>query len=229
MLKIEQNQLLNDEEKEKLLQQHENRLHTIDNVLEQEKRKQEQELDRALKERLDRRHRLKDKQHGKEIRKEQAAIEKEAADQYESKKEEQKQKMAQEHDEQVKEILTNSDLVLQRQQLQALEELTEQKKRQAHIDLEQDQSKEVEARKDAVSKKYMNGQQNEEDLSNELKKLMGDQASSADAIFTAAHLEKEAQEAKLSERLAKRHKNHQEDLQKETDKVIAQVELEDVV
>jgi hypothetical protein len=37
-------------------------------LLDGEKKKQEQELDRALKERLDRRHRLKDKKHGREIR-----------------------------------------------------------------------------------------------------------------------------------------------------------------
>jgi hypothetical protein len=68
--KIEQNENLNDEEKEHLLQTHEKNLHNIDNLLEVEKRKQEQELDRALKERLDRRHRLKEKQHGAQISKE---------------------------------------------------------------------------------------------------------------------------------------------------------------
>lgn len=117
VLKIEQSKKLNDGEKEALLQQHEGRLHNIDNVLDQEKRKQEQELDRALKERLDRRHRLKDRQHGKDIRKEQSVVEKETEEEFEKKKEDQKQKMVQEHDDQVKEILTNSDLVLQRQQL----------------------------------------------------------------------------------------------------------------
>lgn len=177
VLKIEQSKKLSDGEKEALLQQHEGRLHNIDNVLDQEKRKQEQELDRALKERLDRRHRLKDKQHGKDIRKEQSVVEKETEEEFEQKKEDQKQKMVQEHDDQVKEILTNSDLVLQRQQLQALEELTEQKKRQAAIDLEQEQAKAVEDKKAAIQKKYMDGQQNEEELTNELKKLMGDQQS----------------------------------------------------
>lgn len=59
---------MNDDEKEQLLKHHEIRLHNIDNLLDGEKKKQEQELDRALKERLDRRHRLKDKKHGREIR-----------------------------------------------------------------------------------------------------------------------------------------------------------------
>jgi len=66
--KIADNQILNDDEKEQLLKHHEIRLHNIDNLLDGEKKKQEQELDRALKERLDRRHRLKDKKHGREIR-----------------------------------------------------------------------------------------------------------------------------------------------------------------
>ena len=64
MRKIDSNEVLNEEEKERLLQMHEAQLHNIDSMLETEKRKQEQELDRALKERLDRRHRLKDKMHG---------------------------------------------------------------------------------------------------------------------------------------------------------------------
>jgi len=41
VLKIEQSKKLADAEKEQLLQQHEGRLHNIDNVLDQEKRKQE--------------------------------------------------------------------------------------------------------------------------------------------------------------------------------------------
>ena len=54
---IEANPIFNDQEKNLLLKNHEDRLHNIDNLLEVEKRKQEQELDRALKLRLDRRNR----------------------------------------------------------------------------------------------------------------------------------------------------------------------------
>ena len=53
----------NDKEKNLLLKNHEDRLHNIDNLLEVEKRKQEQELDRALKLRLDRRNRQNEKLH----------------------------------------------------------------------------------------------------------------------------------------------------------------------
>jgi len=59
--------------------------------MDNEKKKQEHELDRALKERLDRRHRMKEKQHGKDIRKEQEAVEQKALEEFEQKKEATKQ------------------------------------------------------------------------------------------------------------------------------------------
>lgn len=46
---------------------------------------------------------------------------------------------------------------MQRQQLNDLEELTEQKKRQTALDLEEEQQREIEDRKAEVSKKYMSG------------------------------------------------------------------------
>lgn len=64
---------------------------SINDVLDNEKRKQEHELDRALKERLDRRHRMREKQHGKDIRRENAEAEVKASDELEKKKEESKE------------------------------------------------------------------------------------------------------------------------------------------
>ena len=56
------------EEKENLLKAHEARLHYIDNMMDGEKKRQEQELDRALKERMERRRRAQDKLHSKDIK-----------------------------------------------------------------------------------------------------------------------------------------------------------------
>jgi hypothetical protein len=83
--------VLDGEEKERLLQQHEGRMNNITDVMDAEKRKQEHELDRALKERLDKRHRMREKQHGKDIRKENAEAEQQAAEELEKKKEQQKE------------------------------------------------------------------------------------------------------------------------------------------
>ena len=96
--KIERNDVLDEAEKERILQQHESRMHGIEDTLTQEKKKQEQELDRALKERLDRRHRMREKQHGKDIRKEEQQIEQQAADEYERMNKETKDQLAKEHD-----------------------------------------------------------------------------------------------------------------------------------
>ena len=106
------NKLLSDEEKEKLLQQHENCLHNIESLLEVETKKQEHELDRALKERLDRRHRLKEKQHSKDIRNDCKDAEHEVNELYEEKKKSEIARLSKEHEMQVKDIITNTDLVL---------------------------------------------------------------------------------------------------------------------
>lgn len=68
---------------------------------------------------------------------------------------------------------------MQRQQLEDLEELTEQKKRQAVIDLEQEQAQEVERKRAEIQKKYMTAA-DDENLTGELKKLMGDESAKAD-------------------------------------------------
>jgi len=69
---IEKNKNLTDEEKNNLLKNQEENLDAIAKMLENDKELQEREFDRILKERLDRRRRLKEKQHAKEIAKETA-------------------------------------------------------------------------------------------------------------------------------------------------------------
>jgi len=226
--KIELNEVLNDDEKEKLLQMHEGRMHGIDGVLENEKRKQEQELDRALKERLDRRHRMREKQHGKDIRREEAEAEKNAAEEFEKNKELEKDRLEKDHNNQVEEILSNSDLVMQRQQLQALDELQETKKRQLNNDLEEQNSQNLEAKKAEIREKYMDGL-DDESMQNELKKLMGDEQRNGDAILNQAELEKAAQEQKLKERLALRQQKQEKEIIDAADKVKEEIEKEDII
>ena len=73
---IEQNDNLTPEEKEKLLKNHENNLNQLSGLMDADKKRQEQELDRILKERLERRRKLKEKQHAKEIKEETKEAEK---------------------------------------------------------------------------------------------------------------------------------------------------------
>ena len=63
---------------------------------------------------MDRRHRLKEKLHGKDIRTEQQEIDKKISEETEARKKQELERLSKEHDQQVKEILTNTDLVLQR-------------------------------------------------------------------------------------------------------------------
>lgn len=67
----------------------------------------------------------------------------------------------------------------------------------------------------------MDGSANEQDLSNELKKLLGDNNNQVDALFNQANLERAQQEQKLKDKLSKRHQKVEQELQQETDKIIA--------
>lgn len=58
---------------------------------------------------------------------------------------------------------------------------------------------------------------------------MGDQASATQNLMNQANHEKVSQEAKLKERLAKRHQKIQEQAKEENRKAVAQVESEDVI
>jgi len=66
--RIELDENLTQEEKENLLKAHEARLNYIDNLMDGEKKRQEQELDRALKERLEKRRKAQEKIHAKDIK-----------------------------------------------------------------------------------------------------------------------------------------------------------------
>ncbi len=86
VFKISQNDNLTAEEKERLLKDHETGLHNINSVLDNEKKRQEQELDRALAERLARRHRTKEAQHKTDIKSDLKKAEKEIADEIKAKR-----------------------------------------------------------------------------------------------------------------------------------------------
>ena len=68
VVKIAKDKTLTEHQKEMLLKAHELGLHNIQEVLEAEKKRQEQELDRALQERLARRHRIKESQHSNALK-----------------------------------------------------------------------------------------------------------------------------------------------------------------
>lgn len=157
VFKIAQNQLLNEDDKEQLLKAHEAGLHNINSVLDNEKKRQEQELDRALQERLTRRHRMKDSQHKIDIKAELKVEEKQITDQIEAQKESEVQRLSKEHDRQIKDILSSNDISQQRNQIQTLEELTEQKKRQVTELLEGEKDSLIEKKRAEVYLKYNSG------------------------------------------------------------------------
>jgi len=206
---------------------HEGRMHNIGGMLESERKKQEHELDRALKERLDRRHRMREKQHGKDIRNEEQQVEANASEQLEKKRVEAKERLENEYNEQHAEILENNDMTIQRQRLEALEQLTDDKKKQGLIDLEEEHQKDLIAKKAAIQEKYMSGQ-NDEDLQRELKRLLND-AQNVDTLLTHAESEKTQQEARLQERLRKRQKAKEVEIKEETAKIEKEFDNDDLV
>jgi len=83
--KIQSNDTLSGEEKERLLKNHEQNLNQLSGLMDMDKKRQEQELDRILKERLDRRRKLKEKQFAKEIKEETKTAEKRIGDEFDQK------------------------------------------------------------------------------------------------------------------------------------------------
>jgi valyl-tRNA synthetase len=84
---IQQNDNLSAEEKEKLLKNHEANLNSLSGLMDADKKRQEQELDRILKERLERRRKLKEKQFAKEIKEETKEAEKAINGEFDKKQE----------------------------------------------------------------------------------------------------------------------------------------------
>lgn len=73
---IQADENLSAEEKERLLKNHEQNIVQLSGLMDVDKKRQEQELDRILKERLERRRKLKEKQFANEIKAESQDAEK---------------------------------------------------------------------------------------------------------------------------------------------------------
>jgi hypothetical protein len=80
--KILANENLSEEEKRRMLQAQEENLNQIIDIMDADRKRQEQELDRVLKERLERRRRLKEKAHKKDIQNATKAAEKALDEEY---------------------------------------------------------------------------------------------------------------------------------------------------
>lgn len=65
--KVLENANMTEEEKQRLLRNQEDNLESIKSILDKDKQAQEQEFDKILKERLDRRRRLREKEKAKEL------------------------------------------------------------------------------------------------------------------------------------------------------------------
>lgn len=110
--------------------------------------------------------------------------------------------------------------------MQALDQLNEEKKKQALLDLEEQNQQEAEARKDAVYKKFMGGFE-QEDLAAEMKRVLHD--NHADSALQHLEQDKAQQEQKLKERLAKRTKQMEQVFKEQAANQTRKVREEDVI
>lgn len=92
--------------------------------------------------------------------------EKQITDQIEAQKQADIMRLNKEHDNQIKDILSSVDVSQQRNQIQSLEELTEQKKRQVSETLEGQKESLIEKMRAEVHKKYNSGVASEAELQN---------------------------------------------------------------
>ena len=197
---------MTEEEKQRLLRNQEDNLESIKSILDKDKQAQEQEFDKILKERLDRRRRLREKEKAKEL----AEQTKEQTDQVESEFAQREKDLIQESkqtlDRRIKQAMDENTFENQREAVKAIEEDEEAKRKAAINDLKADKEAEIKRRKDEVYKKLIMSQEDEAEMREQLMKIKKGDESTIEEMLRKADQEKSNQNSALADKLAARKK-----------------------
>jgi hypothetical protein len=161
---IQNDPTLSAEEKERLLKNHDANVANLQGMIDADRRRQEQELDRMLKERLERRRKLLEKQHSKEIKAESDEAENRINADYKQKTDdffaENKAKQAS----MLQEALKEEDYTAQREGVKQVESECEKEKRDGLAELDSERQGKIEAEKQAIRNKFTVGAKDEEEI-----------------------------------------------------------------
>lgn len=208
--RIQENDVLDENEKESLMKGHEGNMRDIEMAMETEKKSQDQEMDRALRERMERRRRLKEKLNKKAITKGQREAEKLVETEINEKRAMEMATIQNEHERKMN-ILKETDKD-DTHHVKELNKETEAIKRAALDKIGEERDGLVDKRKQEVFDEFTKGAQNDEEIRAQLRKLLGNENDNYDALILNADREKQKQEQALQEKLRNKAKTHEEAL-----------------
>ena len=93
-----------------------------------------------------------------------------------------------------------------KEKIKQLEEETEAKRQAALAQLAKDKEEALAAEKREIAEKFLKGAQTDDELRDELKKMLGANSAQMDFLLTQAEKDKARQEQELKEKLAARQK-----------------------
>lgn len=152
------------EEKERLLKNHDQNVAHLASLIDADKRRQEQELDRMLKERLERRRKLLEKQHAPEIKKESEEAEERINGEYKQKTEDFIQENKAKQASMLQEALKEDDYTAQREQVLKVEGECAKEKKEGLEQIDEERVAKIEAEKKAIRDKFTIGAKDEEEI-----------------------------------------------------------------
>lgn len=185
-----------------------------------------------MKERLDRRRKLKEKQHAKEIKEETNAAEKATNAEFDQKSKAFIEDNKQAQQAKIQEVLKNPDYAMQREQVRNVEKEHEHLKKTGLDNLEKEKQERLDAQRKAILNKFTMGAKDEAEMRAELRDLMEGKFSNYDQMMQQAEQEKQQQGDGLQERLRKRRQLNAEKMkakEAEIEDEFANMDIEQIV
>eukprot|EP00347_Sterkiella_histriomuscorum_P024098 403332318 len=200
---IENNQNLTEEEKENLLRNHQKQLMQIDDLMDAEKRKQNEEMERALKERIDKRRKALEAKHKKEIQgdvKDQEQLLKEEIERNRKNGLAEIDEDVQNRMDELTNNLKDGQAANYRQWVEELKRERELRKQKFNQQMDDEYQIRLKKLKEDVVNKYTQGAQDDNELENLMKQAHPGMESAIDELKR----QKMSEENKLKDKLKQR-------------------------
>lgn len=226
--KIDLTQDLSEEDRQRLLRSHEDNLQAVEDALTEDRRRQQQELDRALKERLEKRKAAKKKLNNKDL---QADVQ-ETTDLINDEFGGRKGQLVASLDEDLK----NAQEEIYAAKLSGAEQASELRdvvkgheeiKRQRLKDLEAERKETIEAKKKEISALYLAGAKDDDELKNQLAELLGADEASMNQLIAQTNKDKSDAESELQRRLEERRLAKERKLKQKQEEFNQEIEDQD--
>jgi len=225
--KIQQDANLTEEEKEFLMKNHEGNMHNIESIMEGEKKRQDQEFDRALRDRMERRKRLKEKLFKKDIKQEQRELEHEIETDINYKRGDALDAVQAEH-ERALQIMVNAGKD-DDYHVKQLEAETEKNRIGALDKIQQERDERIAASKEKVLNDLTKGAVDDQHVQDELRKLIQADQANFEQIIASAQASKKDQDESIAQKVKQRIGENEDRLIAEKAKFDQQLQAQDII